>query len=400
MQEQAREDATLKRVLLLALGHFINDIHASFLPAFVPTLVARLGISITQASFLSSVSGIINMTGQPMLGHLADRTTKTIPLLVGPILSAIGASLIPSSPTYGLAFIFVALWAIGSSTFHPQAQGSIGFIVPPGRLSFSLSIFSTGGILAAAISPLYAVGLYQTVGPKLMPMVTLIPVCAYAFFVLKFLPRIPKRLCGETDTPRAGIFAGIWSVVKITSPALIVATARDTVVQGVRFLLPLVVAAGGGSIADVGTTLFIISIARVGAPMAGGYIADRMNKGTLLCYSVIISTICLVPAALIIGAPSLILYILGVSALEANIAATAAMAQEMAPHARSVASSLSMGFSWGMAELLVVPLGMVADFTNLTTALLVMAVVPLLALPSALKLKKAQSARQFLDTRT
>jgi FSR family fosmidomycin resistance protein-like MFS transporter len=168
----------------------------------------------------------------------------------------------------------------------------------------------------------------------------------------------------------------------------------------VRFLLPLVVAAGGGSIADVGTTLFIISIARVGAPMAGGYIADRMNKGTLLCYSVIISTTCLVPAALIIGAPSLILYILGVSALEANIAATAAMAQEMAPHARSVASSLSMGFSWGMAELLVVPLGMVADFTNLTTALLVMAVVPLLALPSALKLKKAQSARQFLDTRT
>ena len=94
-----------KGLAILTMGHFINDIHAAFLVTFTPILMMKLGLSITQASMLTFLSGIINSFLQPLLGYASDQTSRPLMILVGPILTALGASLIPSSPSYALAFL-------------------------------------------------------------------------------------------------------------------------------------------------------------------------------------------------------------------------------------------------------------------------------------------------------
>jgi len=75
------------QIFLLCLGHFINDMHLSFLPTFIPGIVERLGISLTQAGLLNSIAGLINMMGQPLFGHLSDKTNKPVFIIAGPVLA-------------------------------------------------------------------------------------------------------------------------------------------------------------------------------------------------------------------------------------------------------------------------------------------------------------------------
>ncbi|MDN5319053.1 MAG: transporter, family, fosmidomycin resistance protein, partial [Thermovirga sp.] len=45
------------KLLVMALSHFTNDVHGSFLPTFVPLIVESLGITYAQAGLLKSISG-------------------------------------------------------------------------------------------------------------------------------------------------------------------------------------------------------------------------------------------------------------------------------------------------------------------------------------------------------
>jgi len=81
------------------------------------------------------------------------------------------------------------------------------------------------------------------------------------------------------------------------------------------------------------------------------------------------------------GAISIALYLVGVSAANATLPVTAALAQEMAPQSRSMASSIVMGLSWGIANLLTGPLGFVADHFGIQATMTIVASLPLCALP-------------------
>jgi MFS transporter, FSR family, fosmidomycin resistance protein len=54
------------------------------------------------------------------------------------------------------------------------------------------------------------------------------------------------------------------------------------------------------------------------------------------------------------------------------------MAQEFMPRSAGIAASLITGFAWGLAQILALPLGSLAEHWNLTIALSGLALVPLL----------------------
>ena len=381
---------TYKGLLILTMGHFINDVHAAFLPTFTPILMMKLGLSITQASMLTFLSGIINTFMQPVLGYTSDQTARPFMILIGPIFTALGASLIPSSPSYALAFFFVGLWAMGSATFHPQGQGSVGHVSSPENLSFAFSIFSMGGTLASALSPLYGAYLYQKLGEGFLPIVTSIPVIMYAMLVIKFFPSIPGKRVHMSPTDRG--LKSIFHAIKTTFPPLSVATLRDTSIQGIQFFMPIAIAAKGGTIGDVGKVLFIIMIARSISPLIGGYIADRTSKGKLIFLCMSIGGALLIPAAITHGILSVLLFTLGAAFIEATTPITGAISQEWMPESRAMASSIVMGFAWGLGGLLIPPLGMIGDHFGLEWALLMVGALPILSLYFVSIIKKKERA--------
>lgn len=379
MDTQPRRGSSLLKITLLCLGHCLNDIHASFLPTFVPVIVQRLDLSMTQAGLLKSLSGIIHIVGQPVLGYMADRSSRPWPIIAGPIMAALGASLIPSAPNYGMALLFVGLWGLGSATFHPQGHGAIGHVADPTRLAFALSIFSVAGVLGATLSPLYGLALAHLFGYTWMPLAALVPVGILAALLLRYLPRVhdgAARSAGDK-----GLLQSLVDLLRIIYPVWGVSFARDAANQGVKFFLPLLITSRGGTVTEAGSVLFFIMIGCTVAPMIGGRLADRLGKEKVMAIVLVLSPLFLFPAALTEGPLSYLLYMIGSAIISGSMPITAAMAQEMAPESRSLASSVVMGLSWGLGGFVMLPLGALADHLGLMFTMSCIALLPLAALP-------------------
>lgn len=378
---------SLIKICLLCLGHFLNDIHASFLPTFVPVIVERLGLSMTQAGLLKSISGVIHIVGQPVLGYMADRSSRPYPVIIGPLMAALGAALIPAAPNYGIALVCVSLWALGSATFHPQGHGAIGHVAEPSKLAFFLSVFGVAGILGATLSPLYGLALARFFGYGGMPMAALVPVTILALLLLRFLPRVHDHK--KADGPDKGLLVSLRDLFKIIYPVWGVSFARDAANQGVKFFLPLLITSRGGTVAEAGSVLFFIMMGCTVSPIFVGRLADRLGKERVMALILILAPLFLFPATMLRGPFSYLLYMIGSAIVSGSMPITAAMAQEMAPESRSLASSVVMGLSWGLGGFVMLPLGAIADHMGLVATMSCIALLPLAALPFLLlKVKK------------
>ena len=368
------------KLSLLSVAHFFNDLYASFLPTFVPGIIERLGISMAQAGTLNSTVGIIHIFFQPVMGYLSDRTTRSWLITIGPILTCLGATLLPNSPSFGCAIVFAGLWGLGSASFHPQGNGSVGYVVPKERLTSSLAIFSVAGNVGVTLSPVFAVVMAKTVGLPALPFVATIPVLILAACIFRYMPRFSEER-PAAPAVRQGVIGALTSVFATIFPIWAVSVARDATSQGILFFLPIQISARGGDITAVGAILFLMMLSSTVAMVIGGKLADRYGKRQTLTLLLVLASLTLFPALWTTGGLSIALYLAGVSLVNATLPVTAALAQEMAPNSRSMASSIVMGLSWGIANLLTGPLGMVADRFGIQTTMAIVASLPLCALP-------------------
>ncbi len=382
---QTKVRRTKLQIILLCLGHFINDLHLAFLPTFIPGIVERLGISLAQAGFLNSISGFINMIGQPLFGYFSDKTTKPVYVISGPVLACLGACLLPLAPNYFMTLVFVLIWGIGTAVFHPQGSGGIGHICSVDQLSSSLALFGLGGMLAGAFSPIYAVTLVKLFGYKLMPWAAMIPVLITVVLMYLYIPDIQDI---STFKPSSGgFFYNFWKVFKQIYRIWIVAFTRAISGQGLRFFLPLVISARGGKLTEIGTVLFVITIGASISPLICGRIADKFGARRTLVSILFLMPFFLVPAALTEGIQSILLFMVGYAMLTATEPITNAMAQRAAPHSRGMASSIIMGFAFGFGGVITAPLGAIADIFGLTTTMLIIGIIPSLSIPVILSRK-------------
>ncbi len=375
-----RPESSGFKLSLLSTGHFFNDLYASFLPTFIPTIISRLGISMAQAGFFSTFLGIIHIIFQPIIGYLSDRSANPWLVIWGPIMTCLGATMIPLAPSYGAALFFVGLWALGSAMFHPQGHGGVGHVGPREKLTVSLAFFAVAGTAGVTVSPLFAVALVNTVGYRLMPVVALIPVLLLGIFTWRTMPSISHE-SGDALTPQKGLLVTLKSVFAVIYPVWAISTVRDATSQGVRMFLPIRIASEGGEIGMVGTVLFLIMLSSTISMIVIGRIADRWGKKKVLMGVMLLSPLFLLAGIFVDSWASILFFLIGTSAINATMPITAAIAQEMVPNSRGMASSIVMGLSWGFGNMLMAPLGKVGDLFGVQATLLVVALLPILAFP-------------------
>lgn len=358
--------------------HFINDLHPSFLATFLPILRDTLGLSHAQSGFLSTFFGTVNLFLQPVAGHFADGMRSPSMAVWAPLLTALGAYLLPSAPNYGIALLFTAMISIGTSSFHPQGHGLTGVAGGTQKLGLCLAVFSCAGTLGSALSPVYGVFLYEKVGPAMMPF-AMIPVLITVLAARMIMPRTREIAADRTgDGKKMGFFAGITHVFAITLPLIVISTIRDSTSQGIRVFLPLLVSERGGSLAAGGMILFAFTAAGSVANLIGGRMADKFGRRKIIIAMMLLTPAFLLPAVQMEGLASLVLFVLGGTCIAATNPITLALAQEAAPESRSTVSSLVMGVSWGVANIVASPIGYIADHYGLKLTLSVVALSPLL----------------------
>lgn len=368
-QLAARSSAAI--AIAMTAGHFINDAYGAMLTPLTPALQGKFGVSIAAVTFLGSIYSLTSSVLQPFLGIVGERIDRRYAAALGPLITGLGLTMMGFMPWFGALILLIALAGFGSGFFHPAGAAYVAQNSPPDKRGLWASIFSAGGTGGMALGPVFA-----GVGLTHLPWFALIGavVAALTFLVT---PSGVQKARRSSMAEYVGIFRGplvwLWGM----------AVLRSLASMGYNAMLPFILLQKGFGKAEIGLTLAVYAIASAFGGILGGRYSDRFGRTPVL-RAAILSTIPFF-AILIMSSPANwwfypLTFAVGAS-VNASIPVGVVTAQEYAPSHVAVASSIMMGFSWGVAGLLVFLVGALADITTPTTAALASLA---LLLPSAL----------------
>ncbi len=136
-----------------SLGHFLNDMLQSTLPAMYPVLQEGFSLSFAQVGILTFVYQMTASIFQPFIGHYTDRQPMPYSLPFGMASSMGGLLAISFAPSYEWLLIGSIFLGLGSSIFHPEAS-RIARLASGGAHGLAQSLFQVGGNFGTAIGPL------------------------------------------------------------------------------------------------------------------------------------------------------------------------------------------------------------------------------------------------------
>ena len=376
------------------LLHGLNDTHSTTLPAIIPMLSESISLTMSQAGVLSALFGTICMLLQPVTGYLADMLKRPWFAVFGMLISAAGASLLPLSPNFGAALICVGVMGIGTSLFHPQGSGLCGAAADKNRLAFSLSLFHACGTLGGAVGPLYVVFMISVFGRKGFPLAAIPAGLLISFFLFRAMGNTrADPAAAEKETKGASFLHELCFILSRIGWVVAVASIRDAVFQSIRVFTPTLFVQRGASIAMGSAVVLAVTLTAALAAVAGGRLSDSIGEKKVLFGSLAIAPLFLIFGVSDHGVLSIVSLMAGFAFLQSTMSVTMAIAQKKCTGARSMSSSLASGASWGIANLLVTPVGFLADHIGLQHALEIVAFLPWCIILWAL-LKTAASRRQ------
>jgi len=370
---------------LLACGHFFVDLYSGALGALQPLLVQRFRFTLTDAGILGGVLVTSSSVMQPVYGYLSDRFHTRLFAALGPAVAAVFISALGLAPGYGWLLAMVALGGAGVAAFHPQASARAAIGVRE-RRGGAMAAFISAGTLGYAAGPTY----FSLVASRLGLAKTFwaaIPGLAVTSLLLRVLPHATASAPNaQARSPWRPLLA-VWKPMALLYLLVFI---RSIVQVTFAQLIPLYLylERGYSPVKAAYTLSLYLTCGAVGG-FLGGNLSDRFG-GRLV---ILISMIGCVPFLALFFFTQGWLSILGLLAggliLLFTVPVNVVMAQELAPAQAGTVSALMMGFAWGTAGLLFIPLtGRMADLFSLQHAMAALTLFPILGFLLALKLPK------------
>ncbi len=346
---------------LATIGHFTTDFYNGFLAPLLPLIVVKLKLSLALAGLLLSIFSISSSLLQPITGLISDRLPRNYFLIFGPLITAMFMGFLGWVNRYFTLIIILVMSGIGTAMFHPPGAAAAGSSNHH-RKGFSMSIFNTAGALGVALGSLVIIPLTDRWGIK-STAYTILPSILFSLYSAKLLlaphsvqrrfrPQLPIR---DSFYPHRFLLLNLYLMVVI----------RAAMVQSFAGFIPLFLTSKGESHALGGTALAIFQLFTTAGILIGGYLFDRIgSKRTLQ-----LSFAAVLPCSLgFINIPSrwslVCLALLGLF-IQLSTSVNIVVGQQSVPQQASLVSSLMMGFGWGMAGLLMTPIGALADVIGL-----------------------------------
>ncbi len=365
-------------VIALALGHGVTDMYANFLPALLPMFQDKFSLSKTLIGgllFAISTSGSLS---QVLFGYLGDRTNSRLFLVPGPAIAAIFLCAIGLSPNFTVLFALLILGGMGVSAFHPHAASFTGSR-SGARRGFGLSIFMTGGTIGFAAGPLVAAALVSLsfIGPVRMTLVSIFGILT-SILLYKYATESDSHLRKRSST---NILEIIRPHLKPLTYLTMLVILKSTVSIIFVNFTSLLMDQRGWSIVAGGSTISIFVFCTAFGTLVGGYFYDRWSRKKMLIYSLIFLTPFLFFMVYFSGVWFFVLLALSGILIGFSNTIPLGLAQELMPEGAATASSIMMGFSWGMAGVLAWGFGIVADMFggDVAPAMSIAAFLPILA---------------------
>lgn len=378
------ERLALVGLTLFSVGHFFIDLYSSALGVFQPLLIQKLHFSLSEAGLLGGVMSLSSSVTQPIYGYLSDRFRTRMFSALAPAVAGIFIASLGLAPSYPMLFVMVALGGAGIASFHPQAssRATLGL---KNRARW-MAVFISAGTLGLAFGPAYFSTLFRTAGLSGAAWGAA-PGILVTILLITMLPDRVDALDAQRHRLDWHPLARVWKPLTIL---YILVFLRSVVQVSFTQFLPLYLTRERSfSIPAASWALSLYLGAGAIGGFTGGQLADRFGARRIIQISMLA---CLPFLALFFTARG-VLSLFGLAAggliLLFTIPVNVVMAQELVPSQSGTVSALMMGFAWGMAGLIFIPLtGWWADRFSLQAALSAQMVLPLIGFILTLWLPK------------
>lgn len=346
-------------LLVLALAHCVADLFGGLVPAILPALRTHFALSLTTGVTLLTVLNLSTNSIQVISGHWFSSSRQPVLLSLGLVLAAlIGClHLLPPS-TYSLPVLFAIMivGGAGIAVVHPEALRGVHALdrIAP---SFATACFMVGGFIGFAGGAYGGARLVERFGLRGLGILWLGPVLALALIARSKIVLAVES--AETPGPAGAAASPTLRLGQLLVLAIPLACSSTLL----ACLLPSYLNERGATLSYGGASVMWLGAGGVAGILFWGYIAQRI--GTLRALNL----------ALFTGLPALVLYLHGDATqprlipllLVAGFCPYAAypLIVTMARHAAGLRLGSRMGLIvggvWGVASLVLMALGPVAD---------------------------------------
>jgi len=367
----------------ISVGHLLNDMMQSLLPAIYPMLKSNYGLDFGQIGLLTFTFQFTASLLQPLIGLYIDRRPKPYSLAVGMGFTLTGLVLLAYAHNYAVLLLAAALVGTGSSVFHPESS-RVARMAAGGRHGLAQSLFQVGGNAGSAIGPLLAAFIVLRYGQSSVAWFSAAAMLGI-FLLINVghwykghgLARIRSHAAhraAHAALPRARVALVIAVLIAlIFSKFFYMAsmTSYYTFYLISKFHVP---------VQNAQLHLFVFLAAVAVGTIAGGPIGDRIGRKTVIWVSIlgVLPFTLLLPYANLFwtGVLSVPIGIILASAFPAIVV----YAQELMPARVGAVAGLFFGFAFGLGGIGAAVLGELADATSIAFVFQVCSFLPVIGL--------------------
>ncbi len=373
---EQRDEFQTGRVTTIAAGHAVHDTFTAFLPPLLPHFVESFSLSNTAAGALAAFLQLPSLL-QPVIGHLADRTTLRWIVILGPAVTGTVMSFLGWAPGYVALALLLTLAGTSVAAFHATAPVAIGYL-SGNRLGRGMGFWMVGGETGRALGPLVVVSALAVMSIKSMAFLSLAAIATSVFLYFR-LRDVPLRTKddGEQVPWRTAVRA--MAGIMLLLGALV--AVRSMMVMATTLFLPLYLIEEGASLWLAGAALSIVEIAGIGGAFAGGWISDHVGRRAVMVLGQVVAPISLIAFLATDGWVRVaILPIIGFSLL-AVPPVLMALVQERFPQSRALANGVYLSMNFAIRSVAAIAYGAFGDAFGLSTSMYIAAAAMSLGLP-------------------
>ena len=383
-----KNKAALSVLLMVSLGHLLNDMFQAVIPAIYPMIKESLGLSFMQIGAITLTNQITSSLLQPMVGYFSDKHPRPYGLVVGMCFTLTGLLLLSMADSFPLVLFSVAFVGVGSSVLHPESS-KVARLASGGAKGMAQSIFQIGGNVGRAFGPVAVALIVVPHGQGSIRWFALLAVVA--IWVLAKIGRWYKKqielygrskskfdMTNESHLSRRQIVIALLVL-------LVLMFSKDFYTANIQsYLTFYMMDKFGLSVTASQYVLFAFLISTAIGLLIGGEVGDRYGRKYVIWVSILGSS----PFALLLPYCNLtwtiILVILVGMVMSSAMSAILVYGTELLPGNVGMISGAFFGLSFGLGGIGSAIFGWLADITSIQYVFQVTAFLPLLGIATYL----------------
>ena len=379
-----KKKAALSILLMVSLGHLLNDMFQAVIPAIYPMIKESLGLSFMQIGAITLTNQITSSLLQPMVGYFSDKHPRPYGLVVGMCFTLIGLLLLSMAESFPLVLLSVAFVGVGSSVLHPESS-KVARLASGGAKGMAQSIFQIGGNVGRAFGPIAVALIVIPHGQgsirwfallAVLAIWVLARICSWYKKQIELYGRSKSKFDIENESHLSR-----HQIVVALLVLLVLMFSKDFYTANIQsYLTFYMIDKFGLSVTASQYVLFAFLVSTAIGLLIGGELGDRYGRKYVIWVSILGSS----PFALLLPYCDLtwtiILVILVGMVMSSAMSAILVYGTELLPGNVGMISGAFFGLSFGLGGIGSAIFGWLADITSIQYVFQLTAFLPLLGI--------------------